>query len=209
MQLQSLSQRSVQFDLERVDASVANALRRVLIAEVHISSPAGGSLTWYQVPTVAFENVYVWNNTSVIHDEVLAHRLGLVPLNIDPRKLSSRTCEWRCCWYPHLHLPYAASDQPTDLDTVVFRLNAKCEETQSLLRVPLSPRICLLAPTVTSLPAEISSLIVFLSVCVSTGVGPTRGADECLQGSARPFKPPYITGKAATWTGDRSGAARY
>src|ERR1700733_14242391 len=40
-----------------------------------------------QVPTVCIENVYVWNNTSVTHDEILAHRLGLVPLNIDPALL--------------------------------------------------------------------------------------------------------------------------
>lgn len=37
-----------------------------------------------QVPTVCVEHVYVWNNTSVIVDEVLAHRIGMVPLQIDP-----------------------------------------------------------------------------------------------------------------------------
>lgn len=40
-----------------------------------------------QVPTVAIEDVYVWNNTSIMQDEVLAHRVGLVPLKIDPRTL--------------------------------------------------------------------------------------------------------------------------
>lgn len=40
-----------------------------------------------QVPTVAIEKVFVKNNTSVIQDEVLAHRLGLVPLLFDPRLL--------------------------------------------------------------------------------------------------------------------------
>jgi hypothetical protein len=33
---------------------------------------------------VCIENVYVWDNTSVIVDEVLSHRWGLVPLNVDP-----------------------------------------------------------------------------------------------------------------------------
>jgi DNA-directed RNA polymerase I and III subunit RPAC1 len=37
-----------------------------------------------QVPTVSIEQVYVFNNTSVMVDEVFAHRLGLVPLNVDP-----------------------------------------------------------------------------------------------------------------------------
>ena len=53
------------FSLIGLDASLANALRRILIAEV---------------PTLAIEQVFVKNNTSVLADEVLTHRLGLVPL---------------------------------------------------------------------------------------------------------------------------------
>lgn len=44
-----------------------------------------------QVPTVCIEQVYVWNNTTVIVDEVLAHRIGLVPLNIDPSTMTMRS----------------------------------------------------------------------------------------------------------------------
>ena len=36
------------------------------------------------MPTVCIEHVYMFNNTSVVVDEVLAHRIGLVPLNVDP-----------------------------------------------------------------------------------------------------------------------------
>lgn len=43
-----------------------------------------------KVPTVAIETVYVWNNTSIVQDEVLAQRLGLIPLAIDPRKLQMK-----------------------------------------------------------------------------------------------------------------------
>ena len=53
------------FSLIGINAAVANAIRRILIAEV---------------PTIAIENVYISNNTSVIQDEVLAQRLGLIPL---------------------------------------------------------------------------------------------------------------------------------
>lgn len=38
-----------------------------------------------QLPTMAIEKVLVANNTSVIQDEVLAHRLGLIPVIVDPR----------------------------------------------------------------------------------------------------------------------------
>ena len=53
----SHSDATIEFDLVGCDASFANALRRILIAEV---------------PTVAIEHVFVVNNTSIIADEVLA-----------------------------------------------------------------------------------------------------------------------------------------
>ena len=55
-----------------LDAPIANAIRRVLIAEVtHFVTVAtlSSSLST-QVPTMAIEKVHVINNTSVIQDEV-------------------------------------------------------------------------------------------------------------------------------------------
>lgn len=37
---------------------------------------------------MAIEKVHVYNNTSILQDEVLAHRLGLIPLKADPRKFT-------------------------------------------------------------------------------------------------------------------------
>lgn len=54
------------FVLANVDISVANALRRALIA-------------W--VPTIAIERVRVLKNTSEVEDETIVHALGLVPLS--------------------------------------------------------------------------------------------------------------------------------
>lgn len=42
-------------------------------------------MIWMQLPTMAIGTVMIANNTSVIQDEVLAHRLGLIPLKVDPR----------------------------------------------------------------------------------------------------------------------------
>jgi DNA-directed RNA polymerase I and III subunit RPAC1 len=53
------------FSLIGIDASIANAFRRILLSEI---------------PTLAIETVYITNNTSIVQDEVLASRLGLVPL---------------------------------------------------------------------------------------------------------------------------------
>jgi DNA-directed RNA polymerase I and III subunit RPAC1 len=63
---------ALEMDMSGLDAPLANALRRILLAEV---------------PAVAIEHVFIYTNTSIIQDEVLAHRLGLVPLAIDARGL--------------------------------------------------------------------------------------------------------------------------
>lgn len=71
IELLQLDELNVKFALSDTCSSVANALRRVMIAET---------------PTVAVEHVYVEENSSVLHDEFLVHRLGLIPLhstNID------------------------------------------------------------------------------------------------------------------------------
>lgn len=41
--------------------------------------------SWMQLPTMAIEKVLIANNTSIVQDEVLAHRLGLIPIDADPR----------------------------------------------------------------------------------------------------------------------------
>ena len=38
-----------------------------------------------EIPTISIEKVKIWQNTSIIPDENLAHRLGLIPLNVDAR----------------------------------------------------------------------------------------------------------------------------
>ncbi len=71
IEILELKEDSIKFILNNVDASFANALRRIMISEV---------------PTMAIEFVNIHNNMSSIHDEFLSQRIGLVPLtshNID------------------------------------------------------------------------------------------------------------------------------
>lgn len=66
-----LDDEEIVFDLVGVEPPLANALRRILIAEI---------------PTMAIEKVNMWQNTSIIPDENLAHRMGLIPIKADPRE---------------------------------------------------------------------------------------------------------------------------
>jgi DNA-directed RNA polymerase subunit D len=59
---------SVTLQLEGVDRSYANAVRRFCISEV---------------PSMAIDDVVILENSSVLYDEILAHRLGMVPIKTD------------------------------------------------------------------------------------------------------------------------------
>jgi DNA-directed RNA polymerase subunit D len=56
------------FSLSGVDTAYANTIRRVM---------------GYEVPVMAIDDVEFRKNTSILYDEVLAHRLGLIPLSTD------------------------------------------------------------------------------------------------------------------------------
>jgi DNA-directed RNA polymerase subunit D len=59
---------SMRFVVEGIDTSMANTLRRIVLAEV---------------PVMAIDDVVMYENSSVLHDEILTLRLGLVPLKTD------------------------------------------------------------------------------------------------------------------------------
>ncbi|KAG8527016.1 uncharacterized protein KY384_008445 [Bacidia gigantensis] len=102
------------FSLIGIDASIANAFRRILIAEI---------------PTLAIEYVYIEANDSVISDEVLAARLGQIPLTASRDGLR---------WLNYIPRPPQGmlgedsgkpedDREPKDNDTIVLKLHVKCE----------------------------------------------------------------------------------
>ena len=65
IEIQRRTPEAVSFALSGVDVSMANALRRIMLAEI---------------PTLAVETVTFVENTTIFQDDYLAHRLGMVPL---------------------------------------------------------------------------------------------------------------------------------
>jgi len=59
---------SMRLLIQGVDVPFANALRRIILSEV---------------PSMAIDDIVIIENSSVLHDEILAHRIGLIPLKTD------------------------------------------------------------------------------------------------------------------------------
>lgn len=78
--IRTMNHQTIDFALRNTTLSFANTVRRVMLAEI---------------PTIAIDLVEIESNNTVLADEFLAHRLGLLPLsakNIDDL-LYSRDCD--------------------------------------------------------------------------------------------------------------------
>jgi DNA-directed RNA polymerase I and III subunit RPAC1 len=88
----------LEFDMVGYDVTMANAIRRLILSDV---------------PTMAIEKVHIYQNTSIMQDEVLAHRLGLIPLKADPRLF-----KWK---------EEGSPDEGTAEDTLEYSLQIRCK----------------------------------------------------------------------------------
>jgi DNA-directed RNA polymerase subunit D len=81
--MKKIDENTLTFTLKDSSPAFANALRRIMMAEI---------------PTMAIEDVDVYENTSSLFDEFIAHRLGLIPLTTDLKsyKMPSECCGGNC-----------------------------------------------------------------------------------------------------------------
>ncbi|XP_033635458.1 DNA-directed RNA polymerases I and III subunit RPAC1-like [Asterias rubens] len=105
----SLTETEIEFDMVGIDAALANAFRRILLAEV---------------PSMAIEKVFIYNNTSIVQDEILAHRLGLIPIKADPRMFEYRQ---------------EGDEDGTGEDTIEFTLKVKCTRNPNAAKDATDP----------------------------------------------------------------------
>lgn len=98
---------SVDFVLSHTSLSLANSLRRTMLAEI---------------PTIAIDLVEIESNTSVLADEFLAHRMGLLPLStrdVEPM-FYSRDCD---------------CEEFCDKCAVILRLDVRNERSEQNIKV--------------------------------------------------------------------------
>lgn len=107
IKIKQLDDEEIIFDITGIDAPLANALRRILIAEI---------------PTMAIEKVNLYQNTSIIPDENLAHRMGLIPILADAAEFEYRK----------------PGEDATEKNSIVFKLHATCTKQDLEAEVPLN-----------------------------------------------------------------------
>lgn len=114
----SLTGDTVRFLLIGSNVAFANALRRTMVAEV---------------PCMSVDDIFIFDNSSLLPDETLAHRIGLIPLKTD---LDSYVLPERC---------NCNSDLGCSLCRVVLTLDVEADEKR---RVVYSGDIASEDPTV-------------------------------------------------------------
>jgi len=126
VRLLSLEGDTIRFLVRGCDTAFANALRRTMIAEV---------------PTMTIDDLFIFDNSSVLPDEVIAHRVGLIPLRTD---LDSYTLPERC---------ECGSDLGCSLCRVVLTLDVEAgEESRTVYSGDLVSEDPAVVPLSTKIP---------------------------------------------------------
>lgn len=153
-----LNEDSMEFDMVGIDAAIANAFRRILLAEV---------------PTMAIEKVFIYNNTSIVQDEVLAHRLGLIPIKVDPRLFEYRSSDEE-----------SATEDGSEIDTIQLQLKIKCSRNPRASKDASDPRELYLNHMVYSRDIKWMPIGNQADVFADTAIGPVH--DDILIAQLRP-----------------------
>jgi len=119
IEITHLSDEVMKFTLFDTDVAMANGLRRIMLADV---------------PTLAIDLVTIEENSSVLFDEFLAHRLGLLPIN--SRKVENYNYTRDCTCMTGSGCPFCTVKYTLDVvnekdeSTLVTHLDIVCAELE-------------------------------------------------------------------------------
>lgn len=153
-----MDETTMEFDMVGIDAAIANAFRRIMLAEV---------------PTMAVEKVFIYNNTSIVQDEILAHRLGLIPIKADPRLFEYRNNEEE-----------GVENEGSEIDTIQLQLKIKCTRNPRASKDSSDPRELYLNHMVYSKDMKWVPIGNQADVFADANIGPVHG--DILLAQLRP-----------------------
>ena len=116
-------QKKLSFILKNANAAFANAIRRSAIEEV---------------PVMAIEDIEFRDNSSVLYDEIIAHRLGLIPLTTDLKSYNlpdKCKCDGKGCAQCQLKLILKARGQGTVYSSEIKSTDPKVKPVYS--KIPI------------------------------------------------------------------------
>lgn len=114
----------IKFIVEGVSSAFINSLRRTIMTEV---------------PVMAIDEVVIVENNSSLFDEVLAHRLGLIPLTTPEEKYGfSELCECQGVGCPKCNVTFTLKKESGEGITVVYSGDLESSDPEV---VPVSPDI--------------------------------------------------------------------
>jgi len=85
IEIDTLEKKKAVMIIHDIEVYLVNTLRRIMLSEI---------------PKLAIQDVIIYDNTSALFDEIIAHRLGLIPIPTDLDLLSFRddcVCEGKGC----------------------------------------------------------------------------------------------------------------
>lgn len=110
------------------EPSFINSLRRIAIAEV---------------PTLAIEDVWIVENTSPLYDEIIAKRLGLIPIKTDLDSfVLPNKCGCRGSGCPQCQVAFTLKKEATENELMVYSGDLESQDPESIpssSKIPIVP----------------------------------------------------------------------
>ncbi len=99
VQIETLKSKYAEIDIEDVPLYLINAIRRIMLSDL---------------PKLAIDNIVIYDNTTALFDEIISHRLGMIPIPTDLSLLNfQKDCSCNGAGCPSCTVRYTLSKEGT------------------------------------------------------------------------------------------------